>query len=201
MRAIFLILVSSLALNSNAQGSINLTSNGVTISYTLPEFKKFCDSVSQISVDTLQNRFIRCLNLYRASKSLPLVVFDVNAYNASKFITEYNLESVNGKKLTHTTNINGYQELKDRRVKFNIDTKYTKSILCENLATSSDFFAFFFFKSQKLTYEQFLLKIWKESPGHNANLIRPDSRYIGFNIIFKTKSEYLRKCVMSSVMY
>ena len=198
MRAIFLILVSSLALNSNAQGNINLTSNGVTISYTLPEFKKFCDSVSQISVDTLQNRFIRCLNLYRASKSLPLVVFDVNAYNASKFITEYNLESVNGKKLTHITNINGYQELKDRGVKFNINSKTT---LCENLATSNDYLAFFFFKSQKLTYEQSLLHIWKESPRHNANLIRPDSRYIGFNIIFKTKSEYLKRCVMSSVMY
>lgn len=176
-KLVLAIAVSLVTLNSFSQ-DIVLTVKGVSITVSYKEQLAFIDSIKKIHPDSIQKRFIRCLNKYRISNSLSVVKENTNNTKAAAFIAEYNLSKINTSKLSHTTNIKGCETLTDRVRQFNI--KQTTNLVGENLLTYEDEFAFFYFKSNKLTYEQAFLKAWIESLGHKQNLLISTANEIGF---------------------
>ena len=183
MRAFLILSLVLVSLASNSQLPMTVTSSdGHKVTYTAKELKSYTDSILKINPDSLQNRFIRLLNKYRVSKGLNALVVDNKSILASKYIADYNLDAVFNKKLklSHITNVLGYETSTNHFNKFGIEKKFNASGEC--LFQYDMTTAFFYFKLNKMSYEQHILDSWINSPAHNQNLLRPNAIHVGFSI-------------------
>ena len=112
--------------------------------------------------------FIQLLNAYRREKCLDTLTYSQSAYDAAKFQSEY---SYSIKKLTHQSNMLGYETFTDRTNKFNC--KSNTGGECGLM------FSLFNICVHHQTIAEHILWMWQYSPAHNHILLKPDVKNVG----------------------
>lgn len=159
------LLVSSLTFSQTKQ----LTSTQI----------KKADSIvkSNINFKLIESELIVLINAYRLSLNLDTLIYDSNIQKAAEYQVNYNI-SIN--KLTHS-NIGSMNDLLTRVEQF---TSIRPSTAGEVLANMAPLFS----SAYNQTIAQFIIDMWKKSPGHNSILISPRMKSIGVSVNRKDRN-------------
>jgi len=142
---------------------------------------KYMDSLDKngINWDEVNSEFIVLLNQYRRENNLDTLIYSDSTYSAAKFMTEYCMKI---KKVTHISDVSGYETLGDRRERFNLLYKNSNGRIWEcGLSTSLPFAVITerLKGKENISIAEHILDMWILSKSHNKILLTKEAKYVG----------------------
>jgi uncharacterized protein YkwD len=132
-----------------------------------------------INWDEVNSEFIVLLNQYRRENNLDTLIYSDSTYSAAKFMTEYCMKI---KKVTHISDVSGYETLGDRRERFNLLYKNSNGRIWEcGLSTSLPFTVITerLKGKENISIAEHILDMWILSKSHNKILLTKEAKYVG----------------------
>ena len=137
-------------------------------------------AASDINIKQFEAELLNLINNYRNSKGLSSLVVDSNLYKASTMQSDY-MVSIN--EVTHKNSNVGFETF-TQRIQYFYKNNY--GVSGENACTGSLKLCFY----DNETPAQQIFNIWKDSPGHNQNMLNPKYSKIGLSLSRKSGFGY-----------
>jgi uncharacterized protein YkwD len=174
MKTLAFILVVALSGTLNAQD---------TIIHRITK-QQYLDAVayskSDLDIKKFESELINLINSHRKSNGLKALELDTNLIKASLIQSDY-MVSIN--KVTHKNSKVGFETM-TQRIKYFYKGSYGVSL--ENACTGSLYLCF---RNDNSPAQQ-IFNLWKDSPGHNQNMLNPKVNKIGLTLSRGPGREY-----------
>lgn len=176
-----IILAASLLVSSLAFSQTNTITNQITK-------QQFVEATiyanSDLDIKKFEVELLNLINLYRIEHKLSVLEIDSNLYKAALIQSDY-MVSVN--KVTHMNSKAEYSTFSKRIILFiNAQRKYS----VENCCTGNLKLCYY----DSISPAQQIFNTWKNSEGHNLNMLNPNITKIGISLSRSPKFEYFYAC-------
>lgn len=141
-------------------------------------------SNSDLDIKQFESELLNLINAYRNEHGLSKLDLDSNLHKAALVQSEY-MVSIN--KVTHVNSNSDFSNFSKRIIYF---LEGQKKYSVENCCTGNLYLCFI----EGLSPAQQIFDLWKNSPGHNANMLNLNINKIGVSLSRSISNDYFYAC-------